>query len=155
MDGESEEGVREVEGGGEAQPTWSGEEVERRVMEARQEAQAEVEAAQRLAEEHEQALAEARPLAAAATRYQALLNATIGEEVGRWPEEVRALDPGPERLEERLAWMTSARALAERLTVRPKAAETEAGAGNRPSAEVGSSEQRRPYRFQNAGDVTW
>ena len=152
------------EGGEPEQGTqmFSEEEVERRVSEAREEARrsvlAETEEVRAQATRHAQELAEARPLAEAAGQYRRLLNETIDEEVGRWPEEVRALDPGPERLEERLTWMVSARALAERLTARPRAAETEAGAGNRPGAQAAEGkegEQRRPYRFQNAGDVTW
>lgn len=146
---------QEMEGDDEVEQTFSREEVERLVAEARQGAEAEVQTVRELAEQRALALAEAQPLAETAARYRGLLNTTIDEEVGRWPEEVRVLDPGPERLDERLAWMTSARALAERLKARPRAAATEAGAGNRPHAESGDGEQRRPYRFQNAGDVTW
>lgn len=85
------------------------------------------------------------------------LNDVIKEQIADWPDEVKALDPGKDNVEARIAWMKSARPLADRLRAAPKAPTTEAGAGNRPPATP--NDNGRPndkkYRFQQPGDVTW
>lgn len=112
-----------------------------------------------LADQRETRVKELEPLAEQATRYRDLLNQHLEAQIAGWPDEVKALDPGKDKLDERLAWVEKSKALAERLKAAPTAPSTEAGAGNRPSrAGEGKGDdgsKTTNYRFQRAGDVSW
>lgn len=113
---------------------------------------------QKLADQRKAQIEELEPKAALAERYAKLLNEDADAQIAEWPDEVKALDPGPDDLEKRMAWIKSARPLAEKLRSGPKAPETEAGAQNRAGAGDDKTSERRPatgYRFQQPGDVTW
>lgn len=118
---------------------------------------------QRLAEQRGTELESLKGKAEAADTYAAKLNGLIEAEIAQWPEELRALDPGKDALDARLAWVEKSRALAQRLGALPKAADTDAGKGNRPAStpQPGGTDQggqQRPqqtYRFQSSGDVSW
>lgn len=115
---------------------------------------------QALAEQRGQELAALQGAAEQRDAYAGALNAVIEAQIADWPKEVKALDPGKNKLTERIAWVQSAKALAERLQqTTPKAPNTEGGAGNRKPADVpanGGQQGTAPtYRFQKPGDVTW
>lgn len=114
---------------------------------------------QALAEQRGQELAVLQSAAEQRDAYAGALNAVIEAQIADWPKEVKALDPGKDKLTERIAWVQSAKALAERLQqAAPKAPNTEGGAGNRKPADVAGDRQQgatQTYRFQQPGDVTW
>lgn len=130
---------------------------ERREAEARKKAEDEALAKnaewQKLAETRGAELTTAQAQAAAATRYAERLNALIESEVKDWPDEVKSLDPGADKLDDRLAWIERSRALAARLKALPTAPTTEAGRGQRPTPTPETGGQS--YRFQSPGDVKW
>lgn len=114
---------------------------------------------QALAEQRGAELAGLQGVAEQRDAYAGALNAVIEAQIADWPKEVKALDPGKDKLTERIAWVQSAKALAERLQqTTPKAPNTEGGAGNRKPADVAGDRQQgatQTYRFQQPGDVTW
>jgi septal ring factor EnvC (AmiA/AmiB activator) len=112
---------------------------------------------ERLASEREQELHKLKPQAEQAKTLAKLLNAHIDGQIAAWPDELKALDPGPSDLERRQAWAQAAAGIAAKLAQQPPAPHTDAGAGNRPqpAGGAGADPNRTPYRFQRAGDVTW
>lgn len=113
---------------------------------------------QALAEQRGQELGALQSAAEQRDAYAKALNGIIHDQIADWPDEVKALDPGKDNLEARIAWVKSAKPLADRLRQAPKAPSTEAGAGNRrpPDAPAGGDQgAAKTYRFTTPGDVTW
>jgi len=112
---------------------------------------------QKLAEQRAAELDQARVQAESAARYAAALNAQLEAEIADWPDEVKSLDPGAERLDERLTWVAKSRALAAKLKSLPAAPRTEAGR-TPPAAPATTPDQPATtarYKFQQPGDVSW
>lgn len=67
------------------------------------------------------------------------INKGIDTESANWPEEVKALDPGKDSVEARMKWVTTARALAAKLSGNRQAPAGEHGngGGNRPANSGG------------------
>jgi hypothetical protein len=113
---------------------------------------------QALAEQRSQELGTLQGAAEQRDAYAKALNGIIHDQIADWPDEVKALDPGKDNLEARIAWVKSAKPLADRLRQAPKAPDTEGGAGNRRPPETpagGEAGKSQSYRFTTPGDVTW
>lgn len=111
---------------------------------------------QELAQQYEGRIAELEPQAKRAEELAKLLNERIDAQIKDWPEEVRALDPGHEKLDDRLAWLDKGKALAEKLGSLPKAPKTELGQSQQNKSKKSKpSPKRQTYRFQKSGDVSW
>lgn len=113
---------------------------------------------QALAEQRSQELGTLQGAAEQRDAYAKALNGMMNDQIADWPDEVKALDPGKDQLEARIAWVKSAKPLADRLKQTPSAPNTEAGAGNRrpPEREAGGDQgAQKSYRFTTPGDVTW
>lgn len=82
-------------------------------------------------------------------RLAALLSEGLDAEIESWPDEVKALDPGTERLEDRVAWRNKSRPIVERLTRR------DAPQGNLPSPKPDDNSRTNPEeerkRLQRSG----
>lgn len=117
---------------------------------------------QTLAEQRGTELEQTKTRAETADRYAERLNTWVESEIKDWPKEVTALDPGKDRLEDRLTWIEQARPLAQRLASLPTPPSTEAGRRNSgppantpPTPPAGGEQPKTTYRFQQAGDVSW
>jgi hypothetical protein len=112
-----------------------------------------------LADQRAAELETTKAQAAAAAAYAKRLNAMADAEIADWPDEVKALDPGKDAIEQRLDWLEKSRPLAKRLASLPKAPATEAGAGSGTpptTLPAGQGTQGKPaYRFTNEKDVAW
>ncbi|MCA1596074.1 MAG: hypothetical protein LC772_06585 [Chloroflexi bacterium] len=94
---------------------------------------------QKLYETEKSRAAELEQKAQKADQYAGRINQVLDGETKDWPAEVRKTDPGPERLDDRLAWVESHRDLAKRLLA----------AGQAPNMEHG-----RQGRTIKATDIT-
>lgn len=135
---------------------------EREAQKAKEEQAAKAGEFESLAEQRAARIAELEPAAERAERYAEVLNRQAEATVAGWPDELKALDPGPDDLDARLAWIEKSRPLAEKLGAAPKAPDTDAGKGSRPSPKPNASKDgkdktgaERTYRFQGANDVAW
>lgn len=117
-----------------------------------------------LAEQRGARIEELEPKAERADRYAEVLNRQAEATVAAWPAELKALDPGPEDLDARLAWIEKSRPLAEKLGAAPVAPDTDAGKGGRPTpgggAEKGGEKngtgaKTERFRFVGSNDVKW
>lgn len=95
-----------------------------------------------LAEKHEARVKELEPVS---ERYSALsgqVNSQIDAEIKQWPEEIRALDPGPGApIEGRLEWIAKARPLVEKIS--GAAMQRAMLPGSRPNPQPMNSAQAR------------
>jgi hypothetical protein len=113
---------------------------------------------QAVAEKHEARVKELEPLEEQVTRYRGLLAAQIDAQIKDWPAEVKALDPGGDDLDARMAWVEKSKPLAEKLGKALTAPDTDAGKGGRPTPGGDKKKDEgkpQTYRFQRAGDVSW
>lgn len=80
--------------------------------------------------------------------YEARINTNIDNEVKKWPEEVRKLDPGSTNVQARMDWLENSRPLAERLLALSQAPAGEfgqGGAGNGSNPPKSYGEAARNY----------
>lgn len=85
---------------------------------------------EKVAKGHEATIAELSPKAEASVRYSTRINEIIDSEIKGWPVEVSKLDPGANKLDERMTWVENSRDLAKRLSSLSQAPNGQHGQGN-------------------------
>lgn len=92
-----------------------------------------------LAEKHEARVKELEPLAQSYTQLATLVSGQIEAQIKDWPEEVKAFDPGPDSVEQRLAWIEKSRPLVAKLTQQ----QAKPAPGNSPNPKPAGGNQQQ------------
>jgi DNA repair exonuclease SbcCD ATPase subunit len=99
--------------------------------------------------ERTQLQAELQAATERAARLSDMLSQGLDAEIQEWPEEVKALDPGADRLEARQDWVAKSRALVVRLQgARPAPGN---GAGPKPENTTGPTREGERERLLTTG----